>query len=52
MTFENNKVNFTQKPVDFFMPMSTKFFDMRIKGHNSCQWNEEFIINEFAHKIL
>jgi len=34
------------------MPLATKFFDMRIKGHNSCQWNEEFILNEFAHYIL
>ena len=23
--------------------MSTKFFDMRIKGQNACLWNEEFI---------
>ena len=25
---------------------------MRIQGHNSCAWNEEFIINELAHHLL
>lgn len=25
---------------------------MRIQGENSCAWNEEFIINEFAPNIL
>jgi hypothetical protein len=33
---------------DFFMPMSTKMFDLRINGNNFCEWNEEFIINEEA----
>lgn len=31
--------------------MSTKFFDMRIKGQNACLWNEEFIVNEYASYI-
>ena len=38
----------TNKDVDFILPMSTKFYDMRILGHNSCRWNEEFIVNEYA----
>lgn len=33
-------------PVDFFLPMSTKMYDMRVKGVNFCEWNEEFVINE------
>ena len=35
-------------PVDFFLPMSTQMYDMRVKGVNYCEWNEEFIINEEA----
>ena len=42
----------SEKPTDFLMPMSTKFFDMRINGECRCAWNEEFIVNEFAHYIL
>jgi hypothetical protein len=34
------------------MPMSTKFFDMRINGECRCKWDEEFVINEFAKDIL
>ena len=41
-------VNWEHKDVDFLLPFATQFFDMRIKGNNSCQWNEEFIINEYA----
>ena len=46
----DNQMNakFDHKEVDFILPFSTQFFDMRIKGINSCQWNEEFVINEFA----
>ena len=39
---------FEQSPDDFFLPLATPFFDMRIKGQNQCQWNEEFVINEKA----
>lgn len=45
-------VDWDNKDVDFFLPFATQFFDMRIKGNNSCQWNEEFIINEYAQNIL
>jgi len=41
----------TNKTVDFLMPMSTKFYDMRITGQNMCRWNEEFIVNEHASYI-
>ena len=41
----------TTKNVDFLLPMSTKFFDMRIRGHNACEWQEEFIVNEAVSYI-
>lgn len=41
----------TNKIVDYLLPISTKFFDMRKTGRNSCDWNEEFIINEYASYI-
>ena len=36
------------RKVDFILPVSTTFHDMRITGNNNCKWNEEFIINERA----
>jgi len=30
------------------MPLSTKMYDLRIKGVNYCEWNETFVINELA----
>lgn len=41
-----------EKPVDFLMPMATPFYDMRVSGQNYCQWNEEFVINEYAQDLL
>ena len=38
----------TSKPVDYLMPMSTGFYDMRITGQNMCRWQEEFVVNEHA----
>jgi hypothetical protein len=32
--------------------MSTSIYDMRVKGVNYCEWNEEFIINECASNIF
>lgn len=37
---------------NFILPLSTKMYDMRIKGVNYCEWNEEFVINEFAKNIF
>jgi hypothetical protein len=34
------------------MPLSTRFFDMRIKGQTQCAWDESFIVNELAANIL
>ena len=39
------------KDVDFLLPISTKFYDMRRTGHNTCQWNESFVVNEHASYI-
>jgi hypothetical protein len=36
---------------NYLMPMSTKMNDLRIEGVNYCNWNEEFVINEFAKNI-
>lgn len=44
--------DFEQKDTEYFLPIATKFFDMRIKGENSCAWNEDFIINENAASLL
>ena len=41
----------TNKNVDFLLPMSTKFYDMRIKGHNACNWDEECVVNEHVSYI-
>lgn len=48
----NSKGEITAKPTDFFLPVATKMYDMRIKGQNQCCWNEQFFINEFASHIL
>lgn len=42
----------TQGAADFVMPMSTQMFDLRVKGMNLAQWNEEFVINENARYLL
>ena len=41
-----------QAPVDFFLPMSTKMYDLRVKGVNFCEWDEEFIINEKVETLM
>lgn len=43
--------NITNKQVDYLMPMSTRFYDMRITGQNMCRWHEEFVVNEVAPYI-
>ena len=54
MTQEGENVE--KKPlkgeVNFLLPFSTKMFDMRISGVNFCEWNEEFIVNEYASNLL
>lgn len=42
----------TNKDADYLLPLATKIYDMRIKGQNSCIWNEDFIINEYAEHFL
>ena len=38
--------------VNFFLPFSTRMFDLRVRGNNYCEWNEEFIINEHLDRIF
>lgn len=44
--------NYTMSLTDYILPMSTQMFDLRIKGSNLAQWEEEFIINEQASYLL
>jgi len=37
---------------DFFLPFSTRMYDLRVNGNNFCEWSEEFVINEFASTIF
>jgi len=37
---------------DFLLPMSTKMYDLRVKGVNFCEWKEEFVINEKAVNLM
>ena len=48
---ENSTKEFLKSPVDYLLPLSTKMYDMRIKGVNYCEWNETFIINEHVSNI-
>lgn len=38
--------------MDFLLPVSTRFYDMRIRGQTQCSWDETFIINELAQNLL
>lgn len=49
---KNEKTPMNLPTVDFFLPLSTQMYDMRIKGVNFCEWNEEFVINELASNIF
>lgn len=48
----DSRGHFTHKPVDFILPVATRFFDMRIKGQTQCTWDESFIINEPVQNLL
>jgi hypothetical protein len=37
---------------DYLLPVSTQMCDLRIKGEMMAQWDEEFVLNERADKIL
>ena len=34
------------------LPFSTQMYDLRIKGQNMAQWDEDFVINERASRLL
>lgn len=44
--------NHTDSAADFLLPLSTSMYDLRVKGMNLAQWNEEFVINECAKYLL
>lgn len=50
--FIDNGKHFTRSFTDYLLPISTQMFDLRIKGMNLAQWDEEFILNEYAHQLL
>ena len=51
---EDNKDHKVPEYTDanFFLPFSTRMFDLRIKGNNFCEWNEDFVINENVANIF
>lgn len=44
--------NQTTSNTDYLLPLSTSLYDLRVKGTNLAEWEEEFVINEFAHYLL
>ena len=42
----------TQSAADYLLPLSTQMFDLRVKGMNLAQWNEDFVINQSAKYLL
>ena len=47
----NEEKKVTSVETNYLLPMSTKMNDLRIEGVNYCNWNEDFVINEFAKNI-
>ena len=52
MEDENTKKKPYEVKTDFLLPFSTRMYDMRIKGVNYCEWNEDFIINDEVSHLL
>ena len=51
-SFIDTNKNITRAPTDYFLPLSTQMHDLRIKSMNLAQWDEEFIINDYAQHLL
>lgn len=51
-SFMDSGKHHTISSSNFIMPLSTSMFDLRVKGMNLAQWNEEFTLNEYASHIL
>lgn len=51
-SFLDNSKRHTSERVDYFLPISTSLFDLRIRGTNLAEWDEEFVINEQASLLL
>lgn len=52
MVEDNTKKAPFNVPTDFLLPFSTRMYDMRIKGVNYCEWDEEFVVNDDAKHIF
>lgn len=52
MSKELKEKNPLMSQPDFLLPMSTNMYDLRVKGVNFCEWNEEFIINERVQELM
>jgi jouberin len=50
--FLDSSKHYTRSFADYLLPISTQMYDLRIRGMNLAQWEEEFIINEYAHYLL
>jgi len=50
--FMDSGKNHTPSSADFLLPLSTQMYDLRVKGMNLAQWNEEFTINQNASYLL
>jgi len=50
--FMDSGKNHTPALSDFIMPLTTNMFDLRVKGMNLAQWEEEFVINEYSQYLL
>ena len=50
--FLDSAKHYTRSFADFLLPLSTQMYDLRVKGMNLAQWDEEFVINETANYLL
>ena len=41
----NKAKKFVSEKVDYYLPMSTKLYDLRVKAEHKANWNEDFTID-------
>ena len=49
VSFIDSTKQISKVVTDFILPFSTQMYDLRIKGMNLARWEEEFVVNEYAH---
>ena len=52
VSFIDSTKQISKVVTDFILPFSTQMYDLRIKGMNLARWEEEFVVNEYAHYLL